>query len=210
VGKGWDMRLIFALLSTLLLAQCATPGRDRGFEVGRAEDAYVIIGIAKAPNIDTPHYDMLWRLVDETGAFADYDDTRSLDVETNSNSIRVRGIPGEFITARIRPGVYALDGVYSIIRDQRVNYYADGLVLGPERPSFEVRAGEAIYLGIWQVDLEDTRAVTRPWRIDSADLRAAMEQVDDLHGEVRIRQTVPRSVPCTPQRMNTMSQRRVC
>jgi hypothetical protein len=210
VGKGWDMRLIFAVLSMLLLAQCAMPGRDRDFQVGRAENAYVIIGIAKAPNIDAPRYDMLWRLLDEAGAFTDYDDARALNVETNSNSIRVDGIPGEFITARIRPGVYALDGVYAIIRDQRVDYYADGLVVGPERPSFEVRSGEAIYLGIWQVDLEDTHAVTRPWRVDSADLRAAMEQVDDLRGQVRIRQTVPRAVPCNPQRMNNMNQRRVC
>lgn len=204
------MRLIFAMLSMLVLAQCATPGEERRFVVGAAEDAYVIIGIAKAPNIDTPRYDMLWRMLDARGVFADYDDERSLDVETNTNSIRIPGIPGEFIAARIRPGVYALDGVYAIIRDQRVNYYADGLVIGPERPAFEARAGEAIYLGIWQVDLEDTRAVTRPWRVDAADLRAVMEEIDDLDGDVRIRQTTTRAVPCTPQRLGNVSQRQIC
>lgn len=203
------MRLIFAILSTLVLAQCATPG-DREFRVGRGDEAYVIIGIAKAPNIDTPRYDMLWRLLGENGHFADYDDTRSLDVETNSNSVRIDGIPGEFVAARLRPGTYALDGVYAIIRDDRVNYYADGLVLGPERPSFTVQAGEAIYLGIWQVDLEDMRAVSRPWRVDAADLRAVMHELDDLDGEVRIRQTVTRAVPCAPQRLGSMSQRQIC
>lgn len=203
------MRLIFAILSTLVLAQCATPG-DRGFAVGHGDDAYVIIGIAKAPNIDAPRYNMLWRLLGEDGQFADYDDARSLDVETNTNSIRIDGIPGEFITARLRPGVYALDGVYAIIRDRRVDYYADGLVIGPERPSFEARPGEAIYLGIWQVDLEDTRAVTRPWRVDRDDLRAVMREVDDLDGEVVIGQTVTRAVPCTPQRISSMSQRQIC
>lgn len=204
------MRLIFAILSALVLAQCATPARERTFVVGAAEDAYVIIGIAKAPNIDTPQYDMLWRLLDADGGFAEYDDARSLEVETNSNSIRIGGIPGEFIRARLRPGTYALDGVYSIIRDARVNYYADGLVVGPERPAFTVQAGEAIYLGIWQVDLEDTRAVTRPWRIDAGDLRAVMREIDDLDGEVRIRQTVTRAAPCTPRRISTTSQRRIC
>lgn len=204
------MRLIFAILSMLALAQCATPGADRRFVAGSAEDAYVVIGIAKAPNIDTPRYDMLWRMLDERGRFADYDDERSLNVETNSNSIRIRGIPGEFITARVRPGVYALDSVYAIIRDARVNYYADGVVIGPERPAFEARAGEAIYLGIWQVDLEDTRAVTRPWRVDAADMRAAVAEIDDLVGDVRIRHTTTRAVPCTPQRLGPISQRQIC
>ena len=28
----------------------------------------------------------------------------------------------------------------------------NGVIAGPERPAFEVRPGEAVYLGIWQVE----------------------------------------------------------
>lgn len=205
------MRFVFAILSALAVANCATP-EDRRFRVGQAADAFVIINLAKAPHDDAPHYSMFWRQLDARGGFAEFDGDRTIDVETNEGgTVRVRGIPGEFLMARVDPGTYALDSVFGLIRERDVNYVAEGLVIGPERPTFEVRAGEAIYLGIWEANVVDDRAVVRPWRLDGADLRAVMRQADDeVVGQVRMRETITRAVPCSPRRLNNLSQRQIC
>jgi hypothetical protein len=189
------MRFIFLVFSALALSQCATP-EDRRFHVGASGEAYVIINIAKAQHDDAPHYSMFWRQLHAGGGFAEFDGDRTIDVETNEgDTVRVRGIPGEFLMARVDPGVYALDGVFAVIQEHGVNYVADGVIAGPERPSFEVRAGEAVYLGIWEVDIEDNKAVARPWRLNGDDLRAVMREADDeVVGEVRVRETDRKSV----------------
>jgi hypothetical protein len=91
-----------------------------------------------------------------------------------------------------------------------VNYSANGVIAGPERPSFEVRAGEAVYLGIWEAQLEDTNAVVRPWRLDQADANAVMREADAAIGPVQSRQVSTRAVACTPTRLNPRSQRQIC
>ncbi len=151
-------------------------------------------------------------MLDHNGAFTAFDGRTRFEPETNTRgSIRIRGIPGEFLAFEVEPGSYALDGAYAVIRDNRINYVADGLIDGPERPSFDVGAGEAIYLGIWQTDIEDVRAVTRLWRVDEADLRAVVNADEELVvGPVRVRETHVRAVACAPRRVNTMSQRRIC
>jgi hypothetical protein len=100
--------------------------------------------------------------------------------------------------------------VFALIRDGRVNYVANGLVHGPERPAFEVRAGEAIYIGIWETDLDDVVAVARPWRLEQADLDAVLRQSDAVIGPVRMAETHTVSAPCAPYRLNNVSQRQVC
>ncbi|MGE0743443.1 MAG: hypothetical protein AB7O98_19070 [Hyphomonadaceae bacterium] len=205
------MRFIGALIAMVFLAQCATPGGREDFVVGSGEDALVIIGIAKSGRDTSPRYVMLWRQLDEAGAFRELSGRASFDAETNDgDTVRVRGIPGEFVVLRVEPGVYALDGVFAIIPDGRVNYVAQGVITGPERPTFEARAGEAIYLGIWEADIEDTTAVVRPWRLDSNDARAVVRQAGGVEGEVRVRETHTRAVPCAPHQPSTMSTRRVC
>jgi hypothetical protein len=205
------MRFIFLIVSALVLSQCATR-EDRRFRVGASDDAYIVINIAKAEHEDRPHYSMFWRQLDARGEFAEFDGDRTIDIETNEGgTVRVRGIPGEFLLARVDPGVYALDSVFAVIRENNVDYVANGVVAGPERPSFEVRAGEAVYLGIWEVDIEDNNAVARPWRLDAADLRAVMRAADEeVAGEVRVRETMTRAVACTPHRINNLTQRQVC
>jgi len=207
-GRG-AMRFLGAMLAMLVLAQCATPGND-DFTVGGSEEALVIIGIAKSSRDTSARYLMLWRRVGADGAFEEFDDSRSFQPETNSSAVRVDGVPGEFAFARVAPGAYALDGVFGIIRDGRVDYVAQGVITGPDRPAFEVAAGEAIYLGIWEADIEDASAVVRPWRIDAADMRAAVRVAGGVAGDVVIRQAHTRSVPCTPHRPSTMSTRQVC
>ena len=208
------MRLVFALLGALMLAQCASaPEEDDRFRVGRSERAYVIIGVAESASNTSASYDMLWRRVGADGNFErEIDGGRTaFTAETNERgTIRIRGIPGEFVRREIDPGVYALDSVFAVIRADRVNYVANGVVRGPDRPAFDVAPGEAVYLGIWEMNIEDVAAVARPWRLSASDLRAVMDRQDDVAGEVRVRETYTRAVPCTPQRLNNRSQRQVC
>lgn len=204
------MRLLFAILSAVVLASCATPADDR-FYVGQSARSLVIIGVAEGSDNTSARYTMLWRLLDAGGAFTELDDDRAFSPETNTrNSIRVRDVPGEFYVYEVSPGTYALDGVYGVIRDRRVNYGADGIIQGLDRPAFSVRPGEAVYLGIWEANIEEMRAVARPYRLDEADLRAVLTSEDVVVGDVRPRQTETRSVPCAPRRISTITQRRVC
>lgn len=212
-GKAGQMRQLFAILATFALATCASSGQEDGFQVGASPRAFVIIGVAEAAENTSASYDLLWRRLDSAGHFMTEIDGghTAFQAETNERgTLRIRGIPGEFIMREVDPGVYALDSVFAVIRDDRVNYVANGVVTGPERPAFEVRAGEAVYLGIWQVNIEDVSAVARPWRASEADLRAVIERRDEVIGDVRVLQTHTRAVPCNPQRLNSRSQRRVC
>ena len=204
------MRLLLAILSVVLAASCVTPDDDR-FYVGQAARSLVIIGVAEGSDNTSARYTMLWRQLDRRGEFTELDDDRAFSPETNTRgSIRVRGIPGEFYVYEVDPGIYALDGVYGIIRDNRVNYAADGIIEGPERPAFSVRPGEAVYLGIWEANIEEMRAIARPYRLEQSDLRSVLASEDLVVGEVRPRATETRSVPCAPRRISTITQRRVC
>ena len=204
------MRILFLILATLALAQCASTG-DSGPRVSESERARVIIGVAKSADGQEARYALLWRQLDPSGAFASYDGRTVFEVQTNQgHTVRVQGIPGEFELLQVDPGVYALDSVFGVIRTNRVDYVAEGVVAGPERPTFEVRAGEAIYLGIWEASIEEARAVVRPWRLDQADLRAVLRNSDWAVGEVRVRETHTRSVACEPRQLNPRSRRQVC
>jgi hypothetical protein len=205
------MRFAVLILGMLALAACATSEDDR-FRVGESEKSFVIIGVAEASESREARYTLLWRQLDAAGAFTDYDGRTTFEAQTNEgDTVRVRGIPGEFEMLEVEPGVYALDSVFGIIRDDRVNYVAEGVITGPERPSFEVRPGEAVYLGIWQADIEDITAVARPWRLAESDLRAVLNRADDeVRGQVRIRETRTRSVACAPRQLNSRSRRQVC
>jgi hypothetical protein len=204
------MRFVVLILGALALAQCATAEDDR-FRVGESQNAFVIIGVAETPGTREARFTLLWRLLDASGAFSEHEGDTAFQAETNEgDTLRVRGIPGEFEMLEVQPGVYALDSVFGVIRDDRVNYIAEGLIEGPERPSFEVRPGEAVYLGIWQADIEDVRAVARPWRLDESDLRAVLSNSDEIVGRVRIRETHTRSVACAPHNLNSRSRRQVC
>jgi hypothetical protein len=204
------MRFLFAILALGVVA-CASSDEDNRFRVGSSPRSYVIIGVAESAANTSASYDLLWRRLDATGGFERLDDDTSFMAETNERgTIRIRGIPGEFTLREVEPGTYALDSVFGLIRADRVNYIADGLIRGPERPAFDVRPGEAVYLGIWQVDLEEVTAVTRPWRLSDSDLRAVLEEQDEVLGDVRMRETGTRAVACTPRRMNNQTQRQVC
>lgn len=204
------MRFLVLILGCLALAQCATSEDDR-FRVGQSEDAFVIIGVAETATNREGRYTVLWRKLDSTGAFTEPSGRTAFEAETNvRRTARVRGVPGEFEMRRIEPGVYALDSVFAVIRERRVDYVANGVVRGPQRPAFEVRPGEAIYLGIWQVDIEDAAAVVRPWRLSEADLRLVLNDSNDVRGQVRMRQTHTREVACEPRRLNSRSRRQVC
>ncbi len=204
------MRFSFLILACLALAQCAT-SEDDLFQVGQSEDAFVIIGVAEAAANREGRYTVLWRRLDSTGAFTEPSGRTAFEAETNvRRTVRVRGVPGEFETRRIEPGVYALDSVFAVIRERRVDYVANGVVHGPARPAFEVRPGEAVYLGIWQVDIEDANAVVRPWRLSETDLRLVLDNSDEVRGRVRVRQTHTREVACEPRRLNSRSRRQVC
>ena len=53
--------------------------------------------------------------------------------------------------------------------------------------------------------------MTRPWRLEEADLRAVLNAADDeVRGHVRIRETRTRSVACAPHQLNVRSRRQVC
>jgi len=207
---GARMRGVIAIFACLLLAQCALPG-DKRFRVGDERRSYVIIAVAEAPENTSPHYTMLWRRLDADGNFMRYGGRRVLEISSQSgDNVQVPGIPGEFVLAEIPAGSYALDSVFALIADGRVNYSANGVVRGPERPSFDVRPGEAVYLGIWQVNLVDARAVTQPWRLEQSDLDAVLHAADPVIGPVRIVEPQTRAVTCAPYRLNTVSQRQVC
>jgi len=205
------MRFVLLILGALAVAQCATSEDDDRFRVGASERAFVIIGVAETVANREARYTLLWRQLDGDGAFAEEGRRASFEAQTNErDTVRVRGIPGEFELLEVEPGVYALDSVFAVIRDDRVNYVADGVIEGPDRPAFEVRAGEAVYLGIWQVDIEDVRAVARPWRMEESDLRAVLGSSDEVVGQVRMRSTQTRSVDCDPRPLNARTRRQVC
>lgn len=208
--KAGEMRFFFAILGMLVLSQCATPPDDR-FRAGQGGRAFVIIGVAESAANTSARYDVLWRKLDAAGAFEPVSDRTVIEAQTNArDTLRVPGLPGEFTLREVEPGRYALDSVFAVIRDRRVNYVADGLVQGPERPAFEVRPGEAVYLGIWQADLEESRAVVRPWRLSEDDLRIVLNTQDNVLGQVALRATQTVSTPCAPRRLNNFSQRQVC
>ena len=113
--------------------------------------------------------------------------------------------------ARVEPGIYALDSVFAVLREDNLDYIAQGVIAGAERPAFEVRAGEAIYLGIWELDIEGVSAVTRPWRLEAGDLRAVVRAGEAIVGVAQLRETHTRAVACEPHQLNSnMSLRLVC
>lgn len=204
------MRVLMAVLACLVVAQCASR-EDKRFRVGEAPTAYVIMGVAEAAENTSPSYTVLWRRLDANGNFMRYGARRIFEARSESgDGVQVPGIPGEFILSEVEPGTYALDSVFALVRDGRINYSANGIIRGPERPTFEVRPGEAVYLGIWQVNLEDSFAVVRPWRRERSDLEAVIRAVDPVEGGVRMVETPDRAVPCAPYRISTNSQRQVC
>lgn len=204
------MRFVVLILGALALAACATRGDDR-FQVGDSDRAFVIIGVAKSAEHAEGRYNLLWRRLDELGAFGELRGRTAFEAETNERqSLRVRGIPGEFTLLEIEPGIWALDSVFAIIPERRVNYVANGVIRGPERPTFEVRPGEAVYLGIWQTSIEDAQAVTQLWRLEQTDLDAVLSRSDEVVGPVRLRATQTRAVACAPHPLNSRTRRQVC
>ncbi|MFT3727182.1 MAG: hypothetical protein QM759_05100 [Terricaulis sp.] len=203
------MRRLLALVVTLALAQCA----HKEAEPVATPTGYVVIGVAESAANTQPEYLMLWRKIDPvTGGFAPLNGHTSFEAHTNDNgSLRVRGVPGEFEHFQLEPGIYALDSVFAILHDQRVNYFAQGVVTGPERPSFEVQAGDELYLGIWELNLDEAAATARMWRLEPDDARAVIHaSADSQHTALTVRQTEIRSVTCAPHRTNDLSQRQVC
>lgn len=206
------MRKLLAIGAALALTSCAT-AEDKRFAVGEDANGFVILGVAEqAGAAQEASYVLLWRRVDEaTGRFAPVNNRTVFEARTNGNdTVRVHGIPGEFSMGTLAPGTYALDSVYAQIFDRRVAYFAQGVVVGPERPTFEVRAGEAVYLGVWEVRVDEITAVARPWRNEQADLDAVVSEARETRGEVVLRRPHDTQVPCTPVRLNSVSQRQVC
>ena len=206
------MRRLLAIAATLFLAQCATEREDHRFRVGQEQQGMAFIGLAEATGATSPIYTMLWRRIDpSTGAFMPLNGQSSFETRTDDGgSIRIDGVPGEFEFARLTPGTYGLDSVYALIPAGHVNYFAPGIIVGPDRPTFEIRAGEAIYLGIWQMSLNETTAVTQLWRLDPRDGDAATRRANQTIGNVVLRETGSRAVQCAPHRLNTISQRQIC
>jgi hypothetical protein len=200
------------LFGILFVAFLGSGRADAGLFGGGEPRTYVIINVAEALGDTSPRYSMLWRRLEADGNFAEYDDETIIEAETNhEDSVVVRGIPGEFLILRVRPGAYALDSVYGTVRESGVTYVASGVVAGPTRPSFEVREGETIYLGIWQVALRDGLAVARPWRLLPSDLSAALSQARNRRlNNAELRETVEREVACTPHRINWRTRRQIC
>lgn len=204
------MRVLLMLVACSVLAQCATPGDGR-FRAGDSDDAYVIIGVAERDVNTLPRYKVLWRRLTEDGRFRPFVVNQYFEAATNEgDSVQAPGVPGEFTMTDIEPGTYALDSVFAVVPSGRVVYVANGVVLGPERPAFTVQAGEAVYLGIWEVNIEEGAAVVRPWRLDAADLRAVLEKADPVNGEVQLRETQIISAPCVLHLLSNTSQRQVC
>jgi hypothetical protein len=205
------MRSLFVVLAGLALAQCASPGGD-DFLVGREERGLVVIGLAEAARTVEPAYTMLWRRLElGTGEFEQFDGDTSFEARTNAgNTARVRGVPGEFTVVELPPGTYALDSIFAEIHDRRVSYFANGVIQGPQRPAFELRAGEAVYLGIWQAQLIDNSVLVAPWRLDMADASAVLTSRGGVSGQVRPRETFTVSATCAPRRLNSLTQRQIC
>lgn len=208
---GWRMRSLFVVLSALALAQCASSG-EPDFVVGGEETGYVIIGVAEAARSAEPAYALLWRrLAAGTGEFGGFDSDSSFEARSNAGaSVRVRGIPGEFTLVAVPPGTYALDSVFAEINERRISYFANGVIVGPQRSAFELRAGEAVYLGIWQAQMIDTSVSASLWRLDPADLRAVLNATDAVAGQVRVRETFTVSAACAPRRLTSLTQRQIC
>jgi hypothetical protein len=204
------MRRLLALVATLALAQCAH--KEAAQEQIATPTGYVVIGVAESAANTQPEYLMLWRKVDPvTGGFAPLNGHTSFEARTNDGaSLRVRGVPGEFEHFQLEPGEYALDSVFAILHDERVNYFAQGVITGPERPSFEVQAGDALFLGIWEVNLVEADATARLWRLESDDARALIHASNNAHTALTLRATEIRSVACAPHRTSNLSQRQVC
>lgn len=197
------MRVLFVAIAVLVLSQCiSAPERA---------STLVIIGLAEAPDNVAPDYTMLWRRVDEaSGRFEDRAARRMIEFASDSaGTVRVPGLPGEFKVARLEPGRYALDGVFATLREGAVTYTAQGSITGPERPSFQARAGEMIYLGIWQASLDGNHAVVRPWRLDESDLRAVAREAQ-IEGTIHLRAPEAYSVPCAPRRVHPALAREIC
>lgn len=204
------MRILFTVGAALAMAGCAS-NKDTRFRVGEDAHSFVVIGVAEAADEREPAYTMLWRRVGADGRFLDYGGRRVLEARTNSNeTLRLENLPGEFVMAEVEPGTYALDSVFAVLREEGLNYFAQGLVLGPERPSFEVRPGEAAYLGIWEMDVGEIYASARLWRLDETDMRAVARAADATIGEMHLLETRESAVPCEPHQLNNMSQRQVC
>jgi hypothetical protein len=67
-----------------------------------------------------------------------------------------------------------------------------------------------VYLGVWEVNLEDSVATVHRWRAERSDLEAVIRAVDPVQGGIRIVDTPARAVTCAPYRLATTSQRQVC
>jgi hypothetical protein len=204
------VRIWLAIAAVLALNGCASD-EDARFRVGESAAAFAIIGVAESASEREPAYTMLWRRLGPDGAFLPYGGRAIFEARTNaSDSLRVEDLPGEFAMARIEPGVYGLDSVFAVLQENGVNYIAQGVVQGPERPSFEVRPGEAIYLGIWEMNVTGVAANTRLWRLNEDDMRMVVRDADPIIGRAQIRETQTRSAPCSPRQLGNMSQRQVC
>lgn len=221
------MRFLFAAFASLALTQCATADEPvvvtdappAALEPGappavREAPALVIIGVAESASMAEPSFSMLWRRVEPgAGVFPVWDDDQAFEAHTSvRGTVRVRGIPGEFTFIEVPPGTYALDSVFAELNERRISYFANGVVVGPERPTFEVAPGEAVYLGIWQTHMDETNATATAslWRLDAADVRAAIEASNQVRGQVRLRETRTLAIACNPQRMDSGSRRQIC
>ncbi len=202
------MRAILLLLAILTLPQCASADQN----AAPAEPvAQVIIGVAKSSNNRGPVYAVLWRLLDAERRFTDYDDARAIEARTNAgDTIRVSDLPGEFAVVTVTPGTYALDSVFAQLNERGVSYIAQGAIAGPARPAFDIRAGETVYLGIWETDIDGANAVTRLWRLDEADARAVARASRRPLGRITVRQTYEVQTPCAPHPISNLTQRQIC
>jgi hypothetical protein len=201
------------ILAAILLAALCCGARAEAFIFGGDDraTATVVINIAEAVGDTTPRYSMLWRRLDDEGRFTEYGDETVIEVESNSaNSVLVRGVPGEFLTIHVRPGAYALDSVRGLLREDGVNYVASGVIVGPERPAFEVREGETIYLGIWQMSLNQGQAEATLWRLAETDLRAFLGHGRNRVRNVAIREARVREVACAPHPISWRTNREIC
>ncbi len=204
------MRIWLAIAAALALNGCASD-EDARFRVGESAAAFAIIGVAEAASEREPAYTMLWRRLGPDGTFLPYGGRAIFEARTNaSDSVRIEDLPGEFAMARIEPGVYGLDSVFAVLQENGVNYIAQGVVQGPDRPSFEVRPGEAVYLGIWEMNVTGVAANTRLWRLNEDDMRMVVRAADPIVGQVRLRETQTGTATCAPRQLGNMSQRQVC
>ncbi len=124
---------------------------------------------------------------------------------------RVRGIPASSPSLEVEPGVYALDSVFAAY-PRRPGELRRATASSPGRsaPVFEVRPGEAIYLGIWQMDLEEVTAVTRPWRSSRSRRRGGDARCRRCKRSDDARRTRTQAVACEPHQLGALSQRQIC